>query len=612
MSIYVLGVSAFYHDSAAAIVKDGEIIAAAQEERFSRKKHDPRFPINAINYCLEEAYIEPDKLEAVVFYDNPILTFDRVFKTLLTAKSNQLEQWMRISGSMLGVKIHVERYIKKVLNCDVKVLFTEHHFSHAASAFYPSPFDESAIVTLDGVGEWATTTIGEGNGENISIHKEIHFPHSLGLLYSAFTYYCGFKVNSGEYKLMGLAPYGEPIYVDSIKKKLIDIRSDGSFRLNTEYFGYIEDNVMTNEKFSDFFGGKPRKPETEITTREMNLAASIQKVIEESVLKIAGHAKAITGKGNIVLAGGIALNCVANGKLLESGIFNKMWIQPAAGDAGGALGAALLASYDKFGIKRILREDGRDMQRGSYLGPNYSNNEVQSYLEKNEYPYHNIEDLHDRITIIAEAISNGKIVGYFSGRMEYGPRALGGRSILGDPRNPKTQSRMNLKIKYRESFRPFAPSVMYDKVNDYFDIEVESPYMMFVAPVRKRRRRKIAKNESSNLGNELYRIINQRRSDIPAVTHVDCSARIQTINPNDKKDYYELISKFEQLTGYGVLVNTSFNVRGEPIVCSPHDAYICFMRTEMDILVLENCILYKEDQTELDKDNSWKDEYELD
>jgi len=612
MSIYVLGVSAFYHDSAAAIVKDGEIIAAAQEERFSRKKHDPRFPINAINYCLEEAYIEPDELKAVVFYDNPILTFDRVFKTLLSAKSNQLEQWKNVSGSMLGIKLHVDRYIKKALNFDVKVLFTEHHFSHAASAFFPSPFDEAAIVTLDGVGEWATTTIGEGNGRNITIHKEIHFPHSLGLLYSAFTYYCGFKVNSGEYKLMGLAPYGEPVYVDSIKNKLIDLRSDGSFRLNMEYFGYTEGNLMINERFNDLFGDKPRKPETEITLKEMNMAASVQKVIEESILNIAGYAKKLTGKKNIALAGGVALNCVANGKLLKSGIFKNIWIQPAAGDAGGALGAALLASYNNYDVQRKRHDDGRDTQKGSYLGPKFSNNEVQSYLEKNEYPYHNHEDGDNRLEIVAKAISCGKIVGYFSGRMEYGPRALGARSILGDPRSPETQSRMNLKIKYRESFRPFAPTVMFDKAHEYFDIDIESPYMLLVAPVKRQRRKKINPNKYYNSNNDLLKIINQSRSDIPAVTHINYSARIQTINPLDKEDYYRLISIFEQLTGYGVIVNTSFNVRGEPIVCSPHDAYICFMRTEMDILVLEKCILYKEEQPKFSENISWRDEYDLD
>ena len=605
--VYVLGISAFYHDSAASLVKDGEIIAAAQEERFSRKKHDPRFPRHAIQYCLEEAEIEPEDLKAAIFYDNPVLTFDRILKTIVGVGSNALEPWIKGAPGWLGAKLFVKTLIKEELKYDVCVLFAEHHFSHAASAFYPSPFNESAILTIDGVGEWSTLALGYGDSKGIHILKEIHFPHSLGLLYSTFTQFCGFKVNSGEYKLMGLAPYGEPKYVDRIKRELIDIKDDGSFRLNMKYFGYLDSMVMTNENFHKLFGGPPRDRESVITKREMDFAASIQRVTEEVVLKLCRHARKLTGKKNICLAGGVALNCVANGKLLREKIFDNIWIQPAASDAGGSLGAALLSVHEYFNVPRPKVYPKRDTQKGSYLGPMFSNAEIKAFLGNNGYPYREVSG-DERAKIVAKEIANGKIVGYMVGRMEFGPRALGARSILGDARNPKTQSMMNLKIKYRESFRPFAPSVLIERSNDYFEFDVLSPYMLLVAPVRKERRLQVEKLEPNNI----LEIVNQRRSDIPAVTHVDYSARIQTVDARDKPDYYQVIKEFEKLTGYGVTVNTSFNVRGEPIVCTPQDAYKCFMRTEMDMLVMENQILYKNEQPEFKDVENWRDEYELD
>jgi len=610
MSTTILGISAFYHDSAAAIVRDGEIVAAAQEERFSRKKHDPRFPRSAINYCLEEAFVEPSELDAVVFYDHPLLTLDRMLKSLLTVAPRGEAQWAKAARSVLGNKLFIADFIKEALQIDVEVLFTEHHASHAASAFYPSPFDQAAILTLDGVGEWATTTIGRGDGDKIQILKEIRYPHSLGLLYSAFTHFCGFKVNSGEYKLMGLAPYGEPVYADLIEDKLIHVLSDGSFSLNMEYFGFLESNSMINEKFEDLFGGPARKPETSITRREMDLAASVQQITEKVVLKCARYARDLTGAPNLVLAGGVALNCVANGVLERERIFDRIWVQPAAGDAGGALGAALLVSYRKFGARRKLNPTGRDTQKGSYLGPTFSSNEVRAFLDRNDYPYGHIENLGERATTIAQALASGKVIGYLAGRMEYGPRALGARSILGDARRPETQVLMNLKIKYRESFRPFAPSVLVEKCSDYFGLDAESPYMLFVAPVNSNRR--LPMLTALNEGDDLLPIVKQARSDIPAVTHVDYSARIQTVHADDKPDYYAIIKEFERLTGCAVIVNTSFNVRGEPIVCTPQDAYRCFMRTGMDMLVLEDCILWKEQQPAVEKDEAWKQEYELD
>jgi len=614
MSKIVLGISGFYHDSAAALVKNGEIIAAAQEERFTRKKHDPRFPRNAINYCLEEAFIETDEIDAIVFYDSQIKTFDRIIKNCMHAGADSLEQFDKATRSLLGSKMWLQDHVKKTIGSlgkTDKLLFTEHHMSHAASAFYPSPYEKAAILTVDGVGEWTTTSIGFGNENNLELLQEIHYPHSLGLLYSAFTYYCGFKVNSGEYKLMGLAPFGEPIYYDIIKKNLIDVKSDGSFRLNMEYFGYMDKMSMTNDKFHDLFGGLPRKPESIITLKEMNIAASIQRVIEERIIDLASYAKKETGAKYLVLAGGVALNCVANGKLQQKNIFDDIWIQPAAGDAGGALGAALLVSHEYFNVPRVKNISKRDSQKGSYLGVQYSTLEVKAYLDRNNYPYECMVDKAQLSSTIAEVLASGKIVGYMSGRMEFGPRSLGARSILGDPRNKKTQSVMNLKIKYRESFRPFAPSVLQEDVGDYFDINCESPYMLLVAPVKKDRCN--VPDPLDNANNEdMLKIINQVRSDIPAVTHVDYSARVQTVHRDDKADFYDVIRAFKKETGYSLLVNTSFNVRGEPIVCSPKDAYTCFMRTEMDVLVLENCILYKKKQPKLVDNENWKKDYELD
>lgn len=612
MSATVLGISAFYHDSAAAIVRGGEIIAAAQEERFSRKKHDPRFPRKAINYCLSEAFIEADELDAVVFYDHPLLTLDRVLKSVLSSAPKSESQWLKASQSILGTKLFVEQYIKDTLRADIKLYFTEHHASHAASAFYPSPFAEAAILTFDGVGEWATTTLGFGEGEKIKLLQEIDYPHSLGLLYSAFTYFCGFKVNSGEYKLMGLAPYGQPVYADKIREKLIHIFPDGSYRMDLEYFGYLDSDKMTNEKFAELFGGAERKPESNITRREMNLAASVQKVTEEIVLKTARHLHELTGKRNVVMAGGVALNCVANGLLQREKIFDQVWIQPAAGDAGGSLGGALLTAYQKFGATRQMNPTGRDTQRGTYLGPAFSSTEVRAFLDRRSYPYKQIEDGNARAGEIASALADGKVVGYLSGRMEFGPRALGARSILGDPSRAETQATMNLKIKYRESFRPFAPSVMAEKCAEYFDLDSESPYMLLVAPVREERQLPMDLSGFGNGDDDLLAVVNKPRSDIPAVTHFDYSARVQTVHPDDNPGYYAVLKAFEELTGFAVIVNTSFNVRGEPIVCTPQDAYRCFMRTEMDLLVLEDCLLWKDDQPESEKDDSWKTEYELD
>ncbi len=607
----ILGISAFYHDSAAAIVRDGEIVAAAQEERFSRKKHDPRFPRQAVNYCLEEAFIEARDLDAVVFYDNSLWTLDRVLKSLLSVAPRGFEQWTTAARSVLGVKLFIANHIRDVLKCPVPVLFTQHHLSHAASAFYPSPFEQAAIVTMDGVGEWATTTIGRGQGQKVEILEEIHYPHSLGLLYSAFTYFCGFKVNSGEYKLMGLAPYGRPRFADVIKDRLIDLRPDGSFRLNTEYFGYLDTNVMTNDKFHELFGGPPREPESPITRREMDLAASIQKVCEETVLAIARHARELTGLTDLCLAGGVALNCVANGILLRERIFDRIWIQPAAGDAGGALGAALLAAHMKFDVPRQLNTSGRDAQQGSHLGPKFSSNEVRAFLDRHKYPYEQVTDTAERSRRIAAALAEGKVVGYFSGRMEFGPRALGARSILGNPMRADTQTLMNLKIKFRESFRPFAPSVLYDRCSKYFELAEESPYMLLVADVRKERRLPFDLNKL-DASSDMLPIISTPRSDVPAITHVDYSARVQTIHPSDNADYYAVVRAFEELTDCGLVVNTSFNVRGEPIVCTPQDAYRCFMRTEIDLLVLEDCLLWKSQQPQAAADESWKAEYELD
>jgi len=611
MSKKILGLSGLYHDSAAAIIIDGEIIAAAQEERFTRKKHDPRFPENAINYCLEEAFVESSELDAVVFYDNPLLTLDRVIKSLIMVSPNGEEQWHNAAKSILGVKLFVSDYIKKALQTDVNILFTEHHAAHGASAFYPSPFKDAAILTMDGVGEWATTTIGVGRSEDMQILKRINYPHSVGLLYSAFTYYCGFKVNSGEYKLMGLAPYGTPKYVDRIKENLIHILADGSFRLNMDYFAFLTSNYMINEKFEKLFGATTRKPETQITRHQMDIAASIQKVTEEIIIKCARHTRELTGMKQLVMAGGVALNCVANGKLVKENFFDDIWIQPAAGDAGGALGAALLVSHMKFKVPRPLNASRNNSQKCSFLGPAFNSNEIWAFLDHKGYPHKRIKDKQERIETIAKALSDGMVVGYFSGRMEFGPRALGARSILGDPRNVEMQVTMNLKIKYRESFRPFAPVVLEERCEEYFELDCESPYMLLVAPVQKERRF-FLKNHLKRESENLLEIVREKRSDIPAVTHVNYSARVQTVRREDNQDFYDLIKDFERLTGVAVLINTSFNVRGEPIVCSVEDAYRCFMRTEIDMLVVEDYILLKKDQPKIIKNDSWKQEYELD
>jgi carbamoyltransferase len=612
MSVNVLGISAFYHDSAAALVRDGEIVAACQEERFSRKKHDSRFPRHAINYCLEEAFIDPCDLNAVVFHDHPVLTLDRVIRSLLSVAPRGEEQWLHAAPSTLGTKLNVVEEIREMFRFDVPVMFTLHHLSHAASAFYPSPFAEAAILTLDGVGEWATTSIAEGKGNEIRIHKEIHYPHSLGLLYSAFTYFCGFKVNSGEYKLMGLAPYGKPRFADRIREKLVSVRPDGSFRLDTRYFGYLDSDVMTNELFDEVFEGPPRLPESRITRREMDLAASIQHVTEDIVIGLARHTREVTGQENLAMAGGVALNCAANGTLLKEKVFQHLWIQPAAGDAGGALGAALLAQYRKFGVQRKVSPQQRDSQKASYLGPAFSSPEIRAFLDRLDLPYQQVTDRQERARRIAQEMTAGKVVGFFSGRLEFGPRALGGRSILGDPRRGDLQATMNLKIKFRESFRPFAPTVLAERCSDFFELQEESPYMLLVAPICKGHRLATNENDLKPGDEDLLQLVRQERSDLPAVTHVDYSARIQTLRREDHPEFYAVIEHFERLTGYPVVVNTSFNVRGEPLVCTPEDAYRCFMRTEMDMLVLEDCILSKVTQPPLKEDSDWKKEFELD
>jgi carbamoyltransferase len=610
----VLGISAYYHDSAAALVRDGEIVAAAQEERFSRKKHDARFPRGAVNYCLEEGRTSPAELDVIVFYDHGVRTLDRALKNALMVAPKGKESFRDVSTSLLGSKVWIEPQVLAELGSlgrHGRLLTSEHHMAHAASAFYPSPFDEAAILTLDGVGEWATTTLGYGRAGNIELFREIDYPHSLGLLYSAFTYFCGFKVNSGEYKLMGLAPYGEPRYYDRIRERLIDVKEDGSFRLDTSYFGYLESGLMTNARFHELFGGEPRAPESRITRREMDIAASVQKVTEEVVAKLAREVRKMTGSSNLVMAGGVALNCVANGKVARQRIFDRLWIQPAAGDAGGALGAALLVSNVLFGRSSQRIPHQLDRQKGSYLGPGFSPDEVAAFLSSRGYPHRRVALREDRARMVASMLAEGKIVGFFSGRMEFGPRALGARSILGDPRRVEMQSVMNLKIKQRESFRPFAPAVLRERVSDYFDMDDDSPYMLLVAPVRAERRLTAG---PARLGDDddMLPVINSPRSDIPAVTHVDHSARIQTVHAETHPEFYAVLKAFEELTGCGVLVNTSFNVRGEPIVCSPMDAYRCFMRTGMDALVLEDAVLCMTEQPPFEDQEDWKSEYALD
>lgn len=612
---YILGLSAYYHDSAAALLRDGEIFAAAQEERFTRKKHDSGFPGNAIQYCLDEAGIKFEDLENVIFYDKPLIKFERLLETYLSYAPKGIRSFIAAMPIWMKEKLYLKSTLKREMSAMAglkqdelpPLLWSEHHQSHAASAFFASPFDEAAVLCLDGVGEWATSTVWMGRGNDLEPLWEIDFPHSLGLLYSAFTYFTGFKVNSGEYKLMGLAPYGEPKYVDVILENLIHVKDDGSFKLDMKYFNYATGLTMTNDKFADLFGGPARKAESEITQREMDLAASVQIVTEEIVLKLGRTIREETGARNLCLAGGVALNCVSNGRLLREDIFDDIWIQPAAGDAGGALGAALVAWHQYKGEPRTAPE-GRDFMRGSYLGPRSSDADIEAHFKEVGAVYQKLDD-DALVARLAEILADGNVVGWHQGRMEFGPRALGGRSIIGDPRNREMQTTMNLKIKYRESFRPFAPSVLGEHVHEYFEQDRPSPYMLIVAPVKEQHRIAMTDDEEKLFGIEKLKI---PRSELPAITHVDYSARIQTIHEDTNPRYHALIKAFHEKTGCPVIVNTSFNVRGEPIVCTAEDSYRCFMRTEMDYLVVENFLLFKGDQPEMEKDDSWKDEFELD
>jgi carbamoyltransferase len=594
----ILGLSAFYHDSAAALVVDGEVVAAAQEERFTRQKHDAGFPARAAAYCLQEAGLHPDQLDYVAFYDKPLTKFERLLETYLAYAPSGLRSFSRAMPVWLKEKLHLRRRIGRELPGlarNVRLVFLEHHESHAASAFFPSPFDEAAILTLDGVGEWTTTAFGVGEGNRLRLTHHLQFPHSLGLLYSAFTYYCGFKVNSGEYKLMGLAPYGRPVYRDLICRHLLDFKADGSFRLKLDYFNYCHGLTMTNRRFHRLFGGPPRRPESTLQQRHLDLAASIQAVTEDVILRIAREVHRRTAKKHLVLAGGVALNCVANGRLLREGPFESIWIQPAAGDAGGALGAALFMWHQL--LDRPRQPGGRDSQKGSLLGPRFSSAEIERFLNANEVPYRRLARESDLLGYVAEALAEEKVVGWFQGRMEFGPRALGARSILGDARAPRMQSIMNRKIKFRESFRPFAPIVLREHAHEWFDLcpGEESPYMLLVAPVRDQHRKDLPANLRQIMENDpdLCRRVRVPRSTIPAVTHVDYTARVQTVDRARNPRLYALLQTFYALTGCPVLVNTSFNVRGEPIVCTPQDAYRCFRATDMDLLVLEDCVIAK-------------------
>ncbi|MFM8258814.1 MAG: carbamoyltransferase [Vulcanococcus sp.] len=622
----ILGLSAYYHDSAAALIVDGEVVAAAQEERFSRKKHDARFPRQAARFCLESQSLSLADVDAVVYYEKPLLTFERLLETYLGAAPRGGRSFVAAMQVWLKEKLFLKSEIKKQLRQlqaeftttkpttaepqIPELLFSEHHLSHAGAAFYPSPFERAAVLCMDGVGEWATTSAWLGEGSELKPLWEISFPHSLGLLYSAFTYYCGFKVNSGEYKLMGLAPYGEPSYVQLIKDHLIDIKPDGTFRLDLSYFKYHRGFRMTGRKFHRLFGRPPRKGETELSQFHMDLAASIQVVTEEIVIKLARSLQAETGARHLCLAGGVALNCVANGKLLREGIFDKIWIQPASGDAGSALGAALVAWYQQEHQPRQPQATlaGGDGMKGTYLGPHFSNEQVRRYLQGIQAPF---QELNDDVLFeqLAALLDEGKVIGWFNGAMEFGPRALGARSIIGDPRNQQMQSVMNLKIKYRESFRPFAPSVLEDAVAEQFELQESSPYMLLVAPVKQELCKPMTAEQQELFGIEK---LNVPRSELPAITHVDYSARVQTVSRATNPRYYGLIEAFQRRTGCPTVVNTSFNVRGEPIVCTPQDAYRCFMRTEMDVLVLENSLLLKADQPTQERDEHWMQEFELD
>ena len=615
MSKVIIGISAYYHDSAAALIRDGEIIAAAQEERFTRKKHDSKFPSNAIEYCLKEANVSFSDVSEVVFYDKPLVKFERLLETYLSYAPRGLLSFFSAMPIWIKEKLFLKSTLKKEFQKlsgpgkpIPKLLFTEHHQAHAASTFFVSPFQKAAVLCMDGVGEWATSSVWLGEGNSLKPLWQIDFPHSLGLLYSAFTYYTGFKVNSGEYKVMGLAPYGEPKYKDLIYKYLIDVKEDGTFRLNMKYFNYAVGLTMTNSKFHKLFGAPPRKAESTLTQREMDLARSVQEVTEEVMIKICRTIQKETKTDYLCMAGGVALNCVANGKILEQGIFKEIFIQPAAGDAGGGLGAALSAWYEYNNNPRVPAKDLTGSIKGSYLGPQYSRDEILQTLTEQNAKYEELND--DTIsTRLADVLADGAVVGYFQGRMEFGPRALGARSIIGDPRNSKMQSTMNLKIKYRESFRPFAPAVLAEKVKDYFEIDSPSPYMLIVAPVNKNHRIAMTSEQEKLFGIEK---LNVPRSTLPAITHVDYSARIQTVHESTNPKFYNLLKAFDAKTKCAVLVNTSFNVRGEPIVNTPEDAYRCFMRTEMDYLVLENFLLSKKDQPVWAKDESWKEEFELD
>jgi carbamoyltransferase len=610
----ILGISAYYHDAAACLVIDGEIIAAAQEERFTRKKHDSNFPINAIAYCLTEAKIAASDIDHVVFYDKPFLKFERLLETYLAfapkgfkSFATSLPIWLK---DKLFQKTVIAKALKDALGKDggweERLLFSEHHLSHAASAYFPSPFDRAAVLTMDGVGEWATTSLAVGRGHELSVYKEIHFPHSIGLLYSAITYYTGFKVNSGEYKVMGLAPYGEPKFAKLIKDYLIDIKEDGSFALDMSYFNYCTGLTMTNEKFDALFGGPPRKQESILTQRDMDLAASIQVVIEEVVLKLAKGVAKTTGEKNLCLAGGVVLNCVANGKLLRENVFNRLWIQPAAGDAGGALGAALGVYHIMLNKPRKVT-NGIDAMKGSYLGPNFNQQDITERLTRCGAVFKTLSD-DGIVEQTAQALASGKAVGWMNGRMEFGPRALGNRSIIADPRSPTMQKLLNLKVKYRESFRPFAPSVLREDLDQWFEMDDDSPYMLFVADILKEKRRQMTAEEQALFGIDK---LNVPRSEIPAVTHVDYSARVQTVHKETNPRYYALIKRFKELTSCPIIVNTSFNVRGEPIICSPEDAFRCFMGTELDVLVVGNSILEKTAQSEAFAVD-YKVEYKLD
>ena len=651
---FILGISAFYHDSAAALLKDGEIIAAGQEERFTRKKGDADFPTQAVGYCLKTAGISTKDLSAVGFYDKPLLKFERILETYLGVAPSGFTSFLKAGPLWIKEKLYTDRMLRESLgDYEGKLLYAEHHESHAASAFFPSPFEEAAILTIDGVGEWATASIAVGRDSDISMIRELRWPDSLGLLYSAFTYYTGFKVNSGEYKVMGLAPYGEPKYVDLIYKHLVNLQDDGSFTLNQKYFDYLGGLTMTNAAFDDLFGGPPREPETKLTQREMDLARSVQVVCEEIMLRMAQTAQRETNLDNLVLAGGVALNCVGNGRLLREGPFKRLWIQPAAGDAGGALGVAQLIAHRHFGRARVLkrrqsaavhatvgagamaesangavavatsrrsfansaasRGGGSDLlyvdsMNGSYLGPEFSPDEIEAYLKSVGAAYRKLDRDH-LIDSSAQLLADEKVIGWFNGRMEFGPRALGNRSIIGDPRSPRMQAQMNLKIKFRESFRPFAPSVLRERVNEYFEMDCDSPYMLLVAPVKRERQIPMTDAQQRLWGIDQLNVV---RSDIPAITHIDYSARVQTVSRDTNPDYYDLIAAFEAKTGCAVIVNTSFNVRGEPIVCTPHDAYVCFMRTHIDHLVLGSFLLDKTNQPEWKETADWRTQFQLD